>query len=155
MWRIKRRLLMVAVAGATACSLGAFAGVASAQSLDRTNPMTTGCSNGAYTLHSTPVTDPLGAVIGQVELRYSPTCHTKWARIDTSSSYGGGAWMEAYAVRGNPPANTVGADGDVTRDFYGTQVYSDQLYGYGERVCGYGTMFGYWGQWTDWVSACA
>ena len=161
-WNIKRGLLLAATLGATACSLGSFAGVASAAPYDRTDPVTTGCSNSAITLASTPILDPLasafsGATIGRVELRYSTACRTKWARID---SYIGGRWMEAYAAR-QDGVNTWGAGGDGVQAFYGTQVYSDQLYGDGMRVCAYGRLLGYWGGWTSgpngsWgVQACA
>jgi hypothetical protein len=118
--------------------------------------MQTGCANSAYTVASEPILDPLastpqGATIGRVELRYSTTCHTNWARVD---SYIGSRWMEAFAYRPADRVSTLGAGGDPG-PWNGTQVYSDQLYGYNTVVCAYGTLYGYWGGWTSWVSVCA
>jgi hypothetical protein len=76
----RRAITLVAallLAGATVFTM---AGPASAAAYDGTDPASTGCSSGAYTAKSayggTSSTSYL-----LVELRYSPSCRTAWARI--------------------------------------------------------------------------
>lgn len=47
---------------------------------DNTNPETS-CGNSARTAKSENLYNPYGGAIGQIQLRYSPTCRTAWARI--------------------------------------------------------------------------
>jgi hypothetical protein len=62
---------------------------ASGPGLDGLDPIATGCSYGAYTVDSEPITihapNHYGAVVGWIDLRYSPRCQTNWARARLSS----------------------------------------------------------------------
>lgn len=48
---------------------------------DGANAYKAGCDPGATTLASQPVRNLAGAVLGSIELRYSPSCHAGWARF--------------------------------------------------------------------------
>jgi len=116
MWRITRRLLLVAVAGAMACSMG-LAGVASAATgfgLDRTNPMTTGCAVNVQTIASKPIYDSsppsIATPIATLQVRYSPVCHTEWARV-INSRWGSNP-IEVYVTRDYPHQTTYGDGSD-------------------------------------------
>jgi Protein of unknown function (DUF2690) len=45
----------------------------------------TGCDAGAETIGQRPINDSLGNHLGYVELRWSPTCQTNWARVTSTS----------------------------------------------------------------------
>lgn len=49
------------------------------------NPNTTGCSNGAYTIATRNIGSPQ-SYFGTMELRYSPTCQTNWVRANIVGS---------------------------------------------------------------------
>jgi hypothetical protein len=129
--KIKRLLLPLAAAGL--CLL-ALAGVASAATYDRTNPMTTGCAASAYTVTWTPIVfqDPLPATgaattLGYLEVRKSSVCGTKWGRVDLFAPHSVSMWAESNPNIPRTYVNTWGAGGDGTKAFYGTQVYTDQI----------------------------
>lgn len=48
---------------------------------DGQSPYYNNCASSAYTARSAYLKDPSGNVVGIVELRYSPTCRTVWARV--------------------------------------------------------------------------
>ena len=48
---------------------------------DGLDPIATGCVNDAYTARVAYIQDPQGNTIGEVDLRFSPTCGTNWARV--------------------------------------------------------------------------
>ncbi len=59
--------------------------IAEAAPYDNTSPVATKCSVSAKTVSSANIFyrvggRPIGQAIGRVELRYSPTCRTAWAR---------------------------------------------------------------------------
>lgn len=60
--------------------------------LEGADPIQTGCSRDAYTVDSEPITvnspNHYGAVIGHIDLRYSPSCQTNWARVVLQSVNG-------------------------------------------------------------------
>lgn len=59
----------------------AFAVSCSGYGCDGQDPVSTGCDSGAYTVASDPLKyDAGGSTIGWIDLRYSPTCGTNWAR---------------------------------------------------------------------------
>lgn len=77
----------------------ALSGTAVAAGLDGADPIGSGCASGAYTAR-TQALYVNGSQVGTVELRYSPSCRTTWARVwsDGNSLYAkvvrdqGGAW---------------------------------------------------------------
>jgi hypothetical protein len=83
-----------------------------------TDPQATGCSNGAYDLASTPIAGNGGLI----ELRWSPSCKTEWARVPAS-------WGNAYpnqldAVQPSTGYKQVGVvSGNGTYDWT-RQIYS-------------------------------
>jgi len=114
---------------------------------DRTDPVQTGCANNAYTVGSNNLFTPSGQLVGRVELRYSTTCHTNWARV---ISYVGSRQLLTFSVRVFDGVSTWGYGGDPG-PFTGTSAYSDQLYGYNTTVCAYGAINGM----TPWNRYCA
>jgi hypothetical protein len=80
----RRRALWLAAAGAVAGVLlwavlagGFWAGNVA----DGANSSQAGCAAGSRVLDSQPVRTPAGAVLGTIELRYSPRCAAGWARF--------------------------------------------------------------------------
>jgi hypothetical protein len=57
------------------------------------DPQSTGCSSGARTLTKIPDWEVSGA---RVELRYSPSCHAVWTRIDNYAGLPGVAKVIGY-----------------------------------------------------------
>jgi hypothetical protein len=55
---------------------------ASAATYDGQDPDASGCSATAKTVASATLKDGNGAVVGSVELRYSTSCRTVWARVN-------------------------------------------------------------------------
>jgi hypothetical protein len=45
------------------------------------DPFATGCAHDAETASRAAVRDPTGRIIGVVDVRWSPSCHTAWTRI--------------------------------------------------------------------------
>lgn len=79
-------LALVCVAAATLTVVTAQP--ASALSYDGTDPQATGCAASAYTARYTHLYALDGTTSGAlVELRYSPTCRTAWARVSDGSPY--------------------------------------------------------------------
>lgn len=152
--RNRRRFMSVVAAAALALTL-ALPAAALAAPYDRTDPMQTGCANSAQTVAQRAIYDPLGGStngpLGYVQVRYSTTCHTKWARVVTYN--GSQSWMEAFAQRLADGVSTYGYGGDPG-PWYGSAVYSDQVYGYNTVVCANSDFHAYFG-WTGWVSVCA
>jgi Protein of unknown function (DUF2690) len=74
----------VAVTASVACLIAP--GAANALAYDNTDPADSGCSSGGYTLTFASVrrwdTD---GVVGTIELRWSPSCQTAWARFTPSA----------------------------------------------------------------------
>ena len=81
MTSVRRRLgaALLSLVGVAAMVL-ATPSSASAAAYDGTDPDATGCSADAITARSHYI-DYDGRRFGQVQLRYSPTCKTAWARI--------------------------------------------------------------------------
>jgi hypothetical protein len=52
---------------------------------DNTDPAATGCSNDAITARSANIRSTDNTLLGTVELRYSPSCKTAWARLTVSN----------------------------------------------------------------------
>jgi hypothetical protein len=67
---------------------GAMSAPASAAAYDPytdTNPNTSGCGNGAYTIATRNIGSPQ-AYFGTMEVRYSPSCQTNWVRANIVGS---------------------------------------------------------------------
>jgi hypothetical protein len=102
----------------------ASAATCSGHGCDYQDPTATGCSSGAYTVTSAPVTYN-GIQYGTVELRWSPTCQTNWSRL-TISAGGSNAQhydRQVWVARQSDDAQ-VGFD--WTSD--GSPIYGDMLY---------------------------
>lgn len=119
--------------------LVSLASPASALAYDNTDPgaSATGCAGSASTLLSKGVNSSTGQVIGLVELRYSSSCGTKWARITSYIDYRN---LRTWSERWSDWASTHGGPGGDPGPYYGTSAYSDQLYGNGYTVCAYGGL---------------
>ncbi|MDX2595197.1 MULTISPECIES: DUF2690 domain-containing protein [Streptomyces] len=126
----KRALARVGVlAGGVALSLVAATGGAQAYTNDGTSPASTGCANDGTTVASAPMKNSAGTH-GTIELRYSLTCHTAWARLTLDYTQG---------ACGNASAGYACAAATVTRNNDGrtysctitqgqTQCYTPQVY---------------------------
>lgn len=102
-----------AVAFLTSCgAAGAIAlspGVAQAAAYDGQDPIASGCANTATTAESAAFVYH-GNVVGHIELRYSSSCRTVWARITSSTSNGiGNVWRQSdsqnFACGGQSPGS--------------------------------------------------
>jgi hypothetical protein len=64
------------------------------------SPVSTGCDNNAYTASSASIKNSAGTTIGTIQLRYSSTCQTAWAKVTFNSSmpsgYRGNAVIRKY-----------------------------------------------------------
>lgn len=79
---LRKCLLSVAMVAVAVGGSAAFAAPAQAATYDGTDPAATGCAASAYTARS--AYGYIGGVAHElVELRYSPTCRTTWARVTT------------------------------------------------------------------------
>lgn len=99
------------------------------------DPATTGCSDSAYTVQSTPIIKN-GAQIGTVDMRYSPKCGTNWTRTDSSVGSGN---LQASIVRvrdGYQQSATASA----------TVVWTGMLYAPTDSTYGRGCINGYCAQ---------
>ncbi|MFJ9908892.1 DUF2690 domain-containing protein [Streptomyces sp. NPDC101152] len=90
-----------AVAALTAAPL-ALSGTARAATYDGQDPIAGGCASSAITAESAPIYRGDGAQVGTIQLRYSTSCRTVWARI-LSPAFSSGV---AFVYR-----NTGGAEG--------------------------------------------
>jgi hypothetical protein len=150
--RFNRILVIAALFGSLAAPASALA-----LTYDNTDPATTGCSSGAYTLTYSPVSrKDNGVVVGTVELRWSPSCHTAWSRFTpTGGTYPvfasvdavrpSDAFMTTSAVRNytdwplysyqlNGASNCINADAYITIDGPNGNVPA-----YGQTGCGGGS----------------
>jgi hypothetical protein len=76
--------LVVALAGMlVAPTEKLYAAPTPGEHLTGTDPQATGCANDARTIYSRPLNDfdTPSVSYGTIELRYSPTCRTAWARV--------------------------------------------------------------------------
>ncbi|MGQ4486477.1 YjfA family protein [Streptomyces sp. 372A] len=78
--RLKRTALTAATAVFAAVLAVTGGGTASASGYDWSDPVDSGCASDAYTASSSSLLDN-DERIGVIELRYSPSCRTVWARV--------------------------------------------------------------------------
>lgn len=85
---------------------------------DGLDPDATGCSAGARKIASASHRDG-----GEVELRWSERCHTKWARVTRAGRYETSAWLETISY---DPTTIVSGSGDdqVSRLMWSNMIYS-------------------------------
>lgn len=120
-----RKLLRAAPAVSALVLALAAPGSAWALAYDHTDPVSTGCATGAYTVTSSSIRRlDTNAVVGTVELRWSPSCRTNWARLTPAAGVQP-VFAQVDAVRPSDGAVTSW----VVR--YGTTwpLYGDQLNG--------------------------
>ena len=82
-------MVLVSTADAATCS---------GTSCNDTDPSYTGCSNGSYSLTSRyiyryNVDKRINETVARIDLRYSPSCKTKWARIQNLTNPGTSLWV--------------------------------------------------------------
>ncbi|MER5664741.1 DUF2690 domain-containing protein [Streptomyces mirabilis] len=127
----KRKLARAGVVvGGLGLSMIATVGGAQAYTYDGSDPSSTGCSSGSTTVASATVKASSGATFGTIELRYSTSCHTAWARLTldyTQSACGNAAagydCAHAYIVR-----NDDGRRYSCTINKGETQCYTPMVY---------------------------
>jgi Protein of unknown function (DUF2690) len=86
---------------------------------DGQDPTLTGCASSAYTVVSDYIYNSADTVIGRVDLRYSPTCGTNWAR---TTSYIGAETLDAVVTRDDQGIHYNEYLNNVTN------VYTDMIY---------------------------
>ena len=136
------RPTVILTALATMLVLLGLATPASADSLryDNTEPNATGCVNQyTYTVQGAGrILSSTGVQIGIVEMRYSPTCGTKWAQV---TSWIGITPLKTWATRQFDGVTTAYGPGGDPGPYYGrTSAYSSQLQGWGYTVCVWGGL---------------
>jgi hypothetical protein len=80
---LRRAMTVIAVLLAGAAGSLVAAGPAAAAAYDGTDPSATGCANSSSTVESKYGKTANGITIVFVELRYSSSCRTTWARVTT------------------------------------------------------------------------
>jgi hypothetical protein len=100
----------------------AYAATCSGYGCDYKDPIATGCNAGSYTVTSASITYQ-GVNYGTVELRWSPTCQTNWARTTVGSSYlGKERWASVY--RQTPYATAQWHYTGPGNPIYGNMLYA-------------------------------
>jgi hypothetical protein len=112
---------LAATAALVTCLTLAVPGSASASVGD---PIQTGCASDAYTVSTRAVTNSGGGVVGQVQVRYSPSCGTNWAKVVSSV---GTAYIQAEVYTTSDWAYYSATS---------TSVYTDMVYA-PNGVCAY------------------
>ncbi|MGS2587523.1 DUF2690 domain-containing protein [Streptomyces hebeiensis] len=121
------------VAGAFGLTI-AGAGQAQALAYDGTDPSATGCSSSSRTVASAPLKNRVtGSTVATIELRFSSSCKTAWARLtlvsgsqwDCGDPAAGYACSKAKIVRNND-----GRTYNCTIYEGQTQCYTPQVYDY-------------------------
>lgn len=117
-WHVVSRALgvvLVVVAGTTTVGIQPAAAVGCwGDYCSGTDPEATGCSRDAYT-----VANAFDSNLGyNVELRWSPTCKTNWARVNTK----GPQWVKAVQSTGYTQWGTLTASGSPYS--WSRQIYS-------------------------------
>jgi hypothetical protein len=113
-------LMVVAVAGpagATSPPAPAARVTCSGDGCTGQRPELTGCDKDGRTIRTGKVVDASGRAVGTIELRWSPTCGTNWARV---SSTVGAAALSATVTRSDSKA--------VASGFKGTQTWSPMVF---------------------------
>jgi Protein of unknown function (DUF2690) len=106
---------------------------------DDHDPAVTGCADASsYTVETANITDPTGAVIGYVEVRYSPTCKTNWGRVTGFGAYAT-AVKQTTACRGTSGQYPDSGCTDTDTGVEATR-FSDQLYAPTECVSVVGVL---------------
>ncbi|MGS2587524.1 DUF2690 domain-containing protein [Streptomyces hebeiensis] len=131
MIRRNRILSRLAIVGGSIALLFAHSGSAQAHAYDGTDPSATGCSSSGRTVASAALTNRPGNSLGTIELRFSSSCKTAWARITLRlqqwdcGSAAGLACSKAWVVRNND-----GRTYSCTVYTGQTQCYTPQVYDY-------------------------
>ena len=127
-WRrgLSRR---AAIVGLVVALLGSVAPLAPASAatgygLDGTDPGTTGCLAGSSRISSMPIrVDGTGAIVGAMDVWYSPTCGTNWVRANNAT----GATLTVIKTINRDPNNPpfYEYEADVVNGWsYSMQVYA-------------------------------
>lgn len=164
------RLKPIAIAAAIAAALSAtamlpgtagarLAGGCSGYNCDYQDPIAEGCNQDAYTVGASTIDDAQGNQLGYVELRWSPSCQTNWARVTSTSgaiydprvmrveivrsSDGAYEYLDTDGNQGNGN-NQGGVDSTGNTTYQGTTVlYTDMLYSPISPASAIGTIDGH------------
>ena len=106
---------------------------------DDHDPASTGCADASsFTVTESNITDASGAVIGLVEVRYSPTCQTNWGRVTGFGAYAS-ALKQTTACRGTPAQYSDSGCTDTDTGLEPTR-FSDQVFAPTECVSVVGVL---------------
>ena len=123
--RSPRTATAAGVLASVAAALMVAAPAAQAAPYDGTDPIATGCANGAITIGTRPIKSPQ-ATFGTMEVRYSPSCQTNWIRANLNNSYENVTvtkWIDRPAQGNLAQAGSVDTDLAAVSS-YGKQVYA-------------------------------
>jgi hypothetical protein len=100
----------------------AHAATCSGYGCDQQDPVNNGCNNGAYTVTSAPIVYN-GTSYGTVDLRWSPTCQTNWARVTVNSNLTNKTrWADV--LRQSPYATALWYTSAPGNPVYGNMLYA-------------------------------
>lgn len=106
---------------------------------DDHDPTVTGCADASSTTPAQAnIVDGSGTVIGLIETRYSPACHTNWARITGFGAYAT-AVKQSTICRGTMAQYSDSGCSDTDTGTESTR-FSDQLYAPAECATAFGTL---------------
>jgi Protein of unknown function (DUF2690) len=106
---------LIGLAGAMPAQAAGCSGI----SCNGQDPSLTGCASSAYTVVSDYIYNSTSTIVGRVDLRYSPTCGTNWAR---TTSYIGAQTLDAVVTRNDEGIHYNEYLNNVTN------VYTDMVY---------------------------
>ena len=92
---------------------------------DGQDPITTGCYADAYTAEYAYIYDEHGSPIGEVDLRFSPTCGTNWTYV---KSYIGPDELNGTVYRVNPYPLSESYGITLSVDMHTDMVYAPATY---------------------------
>ncbi|MFB7448060.1 DUF2690 domain-containing protein [Streptomyces sp. NPDC056194] len=116
-------------------------GTANASGYGWADPISSGCSNDAYTARSSALLDN-DEHIGTIELRYRPTCRTVWARV---YSQGPELWAQVKRKQDSATTFRENAQWSATKGQYHCYTAMLNDAGYLSYAEGYATASGRYG----------
>ena len=123
---MKRRLLRVFAAGllGVLAAFPAAAATCSGSGCNGLNPVTTGCTTGAYVVSETDIYDGFSSgYIGGVQLWWSPTCETAWSYVHSDFR----AFLVRATVTSTSPSNSYTQNNNYTYTARSPMVYATSV----------------------------
>jgi len=128
---MKRQLLMVLIAVAfgllTEIAVApAAAATCSGSGCNGLNPITTGCTTGAYVVGETDIYDTFSSdYIGSVQLWWSPTCETAWSYVHSYLDYR--AFAVQATITSTSPSNSYYQNNNYVYTARSPMVYATDV----------------------------